>query len=130
MNPEDADSRTVAAQMEVALHKFDSIAGLPYEIRTMAYPGASQVAANIRDNHVSILYVTQGLDSKIPELAAALNGVSVFSAAAVVRYVPQGIVLGFDLVSARPTLVLNLPYANRQNVSIEAGVLHLMRVIQ
>jgi len=46
------------------------------------------------------------------------------------RYVAQSVVLGFDLVSAKPTLVINLPQAKKQNVSIDAGVLHLMKVIQ
>jgi hypothetical protein len=131
MNPEDADSRVVASQMDAALHKFDKIAGLPYEVTTIPLPSsAADVAATCRQNHVSIVYVTQGLDARMGELAAALGGVDVFSIAALVRYVPQGIVLGFDLVSAKPTLVINLPQANKQNVSVEAGVLHLMKVIQ
>ncbi len=130
MNPADPDSRAVAAQMDAALRKFDKIAGLPCEITTTAYPGAAQVAATCRQGHVSIVYATQGLDPNIPDLVTALVGVDVFSVAAVVRYVSQGVVLGFDLVSAKPTLVLNLPQAGRQNVSIEAGALNLMRVIQ
>jgi hypothetical protein len=130
MNPDDADSRTVAAQMDAALRKFDKIAGLPYEITTTAYPGAAQVAATCKQNHVSIVYVTQGLDAKIADLVGALGSVDVLSVAAVARYVAQSVVLGFDLVSAKPTLVINLPQAKKQNVSIDAGVLNLMKVIQ
>jgi hypothetical protein len=129
-NPEDADSRGVAAQMDAALRRFDKIAGLPYDVTTTAYPGGAQLAATCRQSHISIVYVTQGLDAKIPELVAALGGVDVLSVAAVVRYVPTGIVLGFDLISAKPTLVINLPQANKQHVSIDAGVLNLMKVIQ
>jgi hypothetical protein len=130
MNADDADSRVVAAQMDAALRKFDKIAGLPYEVTTLAYPGGAQVAAICRDKHISIVYATQGLDAKIPDLAAALSTVDVFSIAALVRYVSQGVVLGFDLVSAKPTLVINLPQATKQNVSINASVLNLMKVIQ
>ena len=104
--------------------------GSPTRITTTGYPGAAQVAATCRQNHISIVYVTQGLDAKVPDLVAALGGVNVLSVAAVVRYVPQGVVLGFDLISAKPTLVINLPQANKQNVSIDAGVLDLMKVIQ
>ncbi len=129
-NPEDADSRVVAAQMDAALRKFDKIAGLPYEVTTVPFPGGAALAAACKRDHVSIVYATQGLDEKIAELSAALTSVDVFSVAALVRYVPQGLVLGFDLVSAKPTLVINLPQATKQNVSIEASVLHLMRVIQ
>ena len=130
MNPDDADSRTVANQMESALRGFDKIAGLPSEITTMAYPGGAQVAAACRQNHIAIVYVTQGLDAKIPDLVNALTGVDVLSVAAVARYVTQSVVLGFDLVSAKPTLVINLPQAGRQSVSMDAGVLNLMKVIQ
>jgi len=129
-NPDDADSRAVAAQMDAALRKFDKIAGLPYEITTVGYPGGAQVAATCKQNKVSIVYVTQGLDPKIADLVGALGGVDVLSVAAVARYVPQAVVLGFDLVSAKPTLVINLPQAKKQNVSIDAGVLNLMKVIQ
>jgi uncharacterized protein DUF4154 len=129
-NPDDADSRSVAAQMDAALRKFDKIAGLPYEITTTPFPGGAQVAATCKQNHVSIVYATQGLDAKIADLVGALSGVDVLSVAAVARYVTQAVVLGFDLVSAKPTLVINLPQAKKQNVSIEAGVLNLMKVIQ
>ena len=43
-------------------------------------------------------------------------GVDVLSVAAVARYVAQAVVLGFDLVSAKPTLIINLPQAKKQNV--------------
>jgi hypothetical protein len=129
-NPDDADSRAVAAQMDAALRKFDKIAGLPYEISTAGYPGGAQVAATCKQSRISIVYVTQGLDAKIADLVGALGGVDVLSVGAVARYVPQAIVLGFDLVSAKPTLVINLPQAKKQNVSIDAGVLNLMKVIQ
>jgi hypothetical protein len=130
VNPDDPDSRSVGAQMDAALRRFDVIAGLPYDIVTRPFSSGAELAALVRQDHVSIVYVTQGLDAKLPELVAALNGLDVLSVAAVVRFVDQGVVLGFDLVSAKPTLVLNLPQAGRQNVSIEATVLHLMKVIQ
>src|SRR5580704_11445373 len=56
-NPDDADSRAVAAQMDAALRKFDKIAGLPYEISTAAYPGGAQVAATCKQSRISIVYV-------------------------------------------------------------------------
>ena len=76
------------------------------------------------------MYVTQGLDAKVGDSVNALGGVDVLSVAAVARYVSQAVVLGFDLVSAKPTLVINLPQAKKQNVSIDASVLNLMKVIQ
>jgi YfiR/HmsC-like len=129
-NPDDADSRSVAAQMDAALRHFDKIAGLPYEISTAPFPGGAQVAAKCKAEHLSIVYMTQGLDAKVADLVGALGGVDVLSVAALARYVNTGVVLGFDLVSSKPTLVINLPQSKKQNVSIGAEVLHLMKVIE
>jgi hypothetical protein len=129
-NPEDADSRSVAAQMAAALHHFDKIAGLPYEISTMSFPGSAEVAAKCKAEHISIVYVAPALDAKIASLVGALDGVDVLSVASLARYVNQGVVLGFDLVSGKPTLVIHLTQARKQNVSIGAEVLHLMKVIE
>jgi hypothetical protein len=128
--PDDADSRTVAAQMDAALRKFDNIAGLPYEVTTAPYPGSAQLAASCKADHLTIVYLTPALDGQIGDLAHALEGVDVLSVASLVRYVDKGVVIGFDLVSGKPTLVINLPQAKKQNVDFPAEVLHLMKVIQ
>jgi hypothetical protein len=44
--------------------------------------------------------------------------------------VRHGVVLGFELVSGKPKLFLNLPQANRQNVALSAEVMKLMTVYQ
>ena len=45
-------------------------------------------------------------------------------------YVPGGIVLGFDVVSGRPKLLVHLTQAKRQNVALRAEALKLMRVFE
>jgi hypothetical protein len=129
-NPDDADSRGVAAQMDAALRHFDKIANLPYEISTAPFPGGAAVAAKCKAEHLSIVYLASALDGKVAELVGALSGVDVLSVAALARYVNGGIVLGFDLVSSKPTLLINLPQSKKQNVAIGAEVLHLMKVIE
>lgn len=129
-NPDDADSRGTAAQMDALLRKNDKIAGLPCEIVGAAFPGATQLATRCKADKLSIVYLAQGLDGSVPEVARALDGVDVLTVGALERYVRAGVVLGFDLVSSKPTLVINLPQSKKQNVAIGAEVLHLMRVIQ
>jgi len=128
--PDDTDSRATAAQMDAALHRFDSIAQLPFDVTTSNYPGGNALAAQCRSGHVAIVYVTPGLDARIGEIAHALDGVDVMTIAALGRYVAQGSALGFDLESGRPQLLINLTLAKKQNVAIQAEVLHLMKVIQ
>ena len=128
--PDDSDSRATGAQMDAALHRFDSIAHLPFDVSTVNYPGGAGLAALCRSAHYSIVYVTPGLDARIGEMAHALEGVDVMTVAAIGRYVAQGSAIGFDLESGRPQLLINLTQAKKQNVAIEAEVLHLMKVIQ
>jgi hypothetical protein len=128
--PDDTDSRTTAAQMDAALRRFDAIAHMPFDVTTANYPGGAALAAQCRSAHYAIVYVTPGLDARMPEMAQALAGVDVMTIASLGRYVAQGSAIGFDLESGRPSLLINLTQAKKQNVAIEAEVLHLMKVIQ
>ena len=129
-NPEDADSRGVAAQMEHGASQVRQDRRAPLRGHDDGVPGGGAARCDLQtEPHLHRLRHA-GAHAKIPDLVAALGGVDVLSVAAVVRYVAQGVVLGFDLISAKPTLVINLPQANKQNVSIDAGVLNLMKVIQ
>jgi hypothetical protein len=57
-------------------------------------------------------------------------GVDVLSATGVPDYVPSGIVLGFDVVSGRPKLLVHLTQARLQKVELRADLLKLMKVFE
>ena len=79
----------------------------------------------------AIVYVTAGFsDAEYAAIGQALDGLDVLSVAAAAAAVRKGIVLGFDLVSGKPKLLVDLPRANRQHVSLSANVLRLMTVYQ
>jgi hypothetical protein len=128
-NPGDADSRSVAAQMDTALRNFDRIAGLPYDISVAPFASGAALAASCRASHIGIVYVAPGLDSSIGDIARSLDGVDVLSVAAIGRHARQGIALSFDLESGRPSILINLAQARKQNVNIAADVLSLMKVV-
>ena len=44
--------------------------------------------------------------------------------------VPKGIVLGFDLVSGKPKIVVHLGQAKKQEVSFKAEFLKLAKVLE
>ena len=96
----------------------------------MAFESAGAVAKTCRDDHVAILYVTQGLEDRIEEIRSSLSGVDVLSVAAIPEYVPRGVVIGFEVVSGKPKILLNLRQAKAQNVNFKADVLSLMKVLQ
>ena len=49
---------------------------------------------------------------------------------AVGSYVKGGIVLGFDLVSGKPKLLVNLTQARRQHVDLSSSVLKLAEITE
>jgi hypothetical protein len=129
--PGDADSARVGAAMQKALSGQPTIAGLPHVESLASYEGAPALAKLCRDKRAGILYLAPGFtDDEIGAMAKALDGVDVLSTAAMPAFVPKGIVLGFDLVSGKPRLLVHLAQAKRQRVALSAEVLKLMKVYE
>jgi hypothetical protein len=131
LKEDQSDSEHVAAQMKKALGGKDRIAGLPVEVSSVKYGDAAGLAKHVKSKKITIAYFTSGFSEKeIKAIATALDGANVLSAGAVAKYVPNRMVLGFDLVSGKPRLLVHLPQAKRQNVALSSSVLKLMKVYQ
>jgi YfiR/HmsC-like len=128
--PGNAGSVHVAAQMESSLSRIEQIAGLPHDEIVVPYTSAAELAELCRARHAAIVFFGPGFRDDVEAIREALAGVDVLSAAGVPDYVPAGIVLGFDVVSGRPKLLVNLTQAKRQNVSLRAEALKLMKVYE
>lgn len=124
-----ARSELSANEMRSALKRVDQIGGLPHEETVVPYTGAAQLADRVRTERTAIVFLAAELeDSAITSIAAALSGVSVLTVGAVPGYVARGVVLGFELESGRPRIVINLEQARSQKVDFSSNVLRLMRV--
>jgi hypothetical protein len=123
-----AKSQLAAEEMKSALGRLDRIGGLPHEETVVPFEGADALAARCRAEHIAAVYITPGFDDDIAKLRVALSGVDVLSLGDVPEYVPEGVVLGFDLESGKPKLLVNLDQAKRQNVDFSSDVLRLMKV--
>jgi hypothetical protein len=123
-------SEVSAAEVKSALARVDRIGGLPHVDTVVPYEGGARLAALCKAQRASVVYLTRGFDDDIGEVRAALSEISVLSVAAVPDYVPQGIVLGFELDSGKPRMLLNLDQARRQDVRFPSEVLRLMKVYQ
>ena len=126
----NADSTRTAAHMQSALGALPQVGGLPHDEHMVTWSGGGALAAYVKARRIAIVYVTPGFAEDIAEMSGALDGVDVLSVAAVSEYVPKGIVLGFDLVSGKPKLLVNLTQAKRQKVSFKAEVLKMMKVFE
>jgi hypothetical protein len=128
--PGNGDSARVAAQVEAGLARASTIGGLPHDETVTPYQGAAELAELCRKERASIVFFGPGFREDIAAIRDALDGVDVLSVSAIPEYVEAGIVLGFDVSSGRPELLVNLPQAKRQKVALRADVLRLMKVFQ
>lgn len=76
------------------------------------------------------MFVAPGLDNDIEPIVKALGPPGVLTIAGSLSYVKRGVVLGFDLVSGRPKIVINLAMARQQRLDFQAALLRLARVVE
>lgn len=126
--PNDAASMRAALEMKSALAKFPLIGDLPHEEQIVTFTGAGALADQVRSRRAAVVYFGPGFGPQVPAIRDALSSVNVLSVGAVPDYVPQGMVLGFDLVSGRPKLLVHVQQARKQQVAFPASVLNLMKI--
>lgn len=127
---ENADSVHIAAQLAAALAQLGPIAGLPHDQAIVPFAGATALAAECRARRAAIVFFAPGFRNDIDALRSALTGIDILSVGSLPDYVPRGIVLGFDVVSGRPKLLVNLGQAKLQRVDLRSAALKLMRVYE
>jgi hypothetical protein len=129
-NQPDAESSRFATRMQIALQSLSQVGGLPHEERLAAFTSAAEIRRVCQQDRIAIIIVGPRLGEHVAAIRDALDGVDVLSVAATPAYVPEGVVLGFDLVSSKPKLLVHLTRARRQRVDLPAEVLKLMRVYE
>jgi YfiR/HmsC-like len=126
--PGDAESAGAAQELKSSLSRVPTVGDLPHEEQIVNYTGAAALADMVRARKAAIVYVGPGFGKELSAIRNALSKVSVLTVGSMPDYVSSGIVLGFDLVSGRPKLLVNLEQARKQNVDFPASVLRLMKV--
>jgi len=130
VKPGNSNSAYVASQMEASLARIPQIAGLPHDEAVVSYPGAAELTKLCRSHRAAIVFLGPGFRDDVEAIRAALTDLDILSATGVPAYVPAGIVLGFDVVSGRPKLLVHLTQAKRQNIALRAEALKLMKVFE
>jgi hypothetical protein len=130
VNAKNDASNSFAKHITSALGGVDKIGGLPHDETTAPFGGAKALADTCRAKRIAIVYLAPGLGDEVAGIRTALEGVNVLSVAADAGEVAKGIVLGFDLVSGKPKIVVHLGQAKRQDVSFKAELLKLATVLE
>lgn len=124
----NAESQSAALEMKAALAQLPTVGNLPHEEVVLNFSTPAALAQAVRARRAAVVYLSPGFDKQISAIRDALSPLDVLSVGAVPGYVPAGIVLGFDLVSGRPKLLIQVTQARKQNVAFPASVLSLMKV--
>jgi hypothetical protein len=125
-----ADSERFAASIRAELGMQARIGGVLHVEQIIQFASAAELASLCRERLPAIVYLSPGLSSAAPAIAAALAGLDLLSVSPVPEDITSGIVLGFEVISGKPKLLVNLPNARRQNVAFKPELLRLARVIQ
>jgi hypothetical protein len=126
----DPDSSRAATEMKSALSSIPTIGTLPHDDEIAMYSDAPALAEMCRARKVSIVYLGPGFAQQVDTMRATMGDLSLLSVGSQAEYVPSGIVLGFDLVSGRSKLLVNLTQARRQGVEFRAEILKLTKVFE
>jgi hypothetical protein len=125
---DDASAMRPIMEMKSALARLSTIADLPHEEHVVTGASASSLATITRERRAAIVYLGPGYGPQVGAVREVFSSINVLTVAAVPDYVPSGVVLGFDLVSGRPKLLVHVPQARKQQVSFPGSVLNLMKV--
>jgi len=126
--PNDAESGAAALELKSALSRVSAVGDRPHEEQVVTYGGAAALAEMVKARKPSIIYFGPGFAKELSAIKNSCSNASLLTVGATPEYVESGIVLGFDLVSGRPKLLINLGQARKQQVDFPASVLRLMKV--
>lgn len=127
---DDDTSKRAAAQIRTDLGELEHIAEAPVSLEELVFADAASVAGRCTEASIDILVVAPGLSPDVSAIAEAIDGFDLLSVAIVPRDVLGGAVLGFELESSHPRIVINLPRARAQNVDFSSRLLALAKVVQ
>jgi hypothetical protein len=130
MKERDPESGRAAAEMKSALASIPTIGLLPHDEELATYSDGAALAEMCRARKISIVYVAPGFSQQVDTIRETLGRLSVLTVGSIAEYVPNGIVLGFDLVSGRSKLLVNLTQARRQGIEFRAEILKLTKVYE
>jgi len=130
LTSKNPDSARAATQVQGALGRAAQIGGQPHEETIVRFESGPALATLCRNNGISVVFLMPGFQSEISEIQKSLDGISVLSVATIGLYVQQGVVLGFDVISGKPKILVNLTQARAQKVAFKAELLKMVKVIE
>jgi hypothetical protein len=125
----DPSSTLAAAQLSAQLARMKELGGKLVRHTHVFYESAEQLERIIEQRRPYLIYLSKGLSGPAKELARLLQGRALLTVSTTGSDVSHGTVLGFELESSKPRIVLNLKQARAQQLDFSAQVLRVVRVL-
>ncbi len=130
VNARDAESMRAGVELRAAFARVSGSGRRAFDVQIIQWASASALADEIARRKLAIVYLTPGLSSNLSAVVSALAHRRVLTIAAVDAYVAGGAILGFELSSGHPRMILNLRQAKNQEVVLRAALMKLVRIIE
>ncbi len=91
---------------------------------------AGQLAARLRERSASVVYLTTGLERRLPEVVEAATVTQVTTMGGSEQYARAGLALAVAAVGDRPKVFVNLPAARLTGADLSVALLRVSTVIQ
>ncbi len=91
---------------------------------------AGQLLARLKERNAAVVYLTPGLEDRVPGVAEAAAALRVTTLGGSEQYARAGLAVAVAAVEGRPRLFVNLPAARATGADLSAALLSLSTVIQ
>lgn len=129
VNARDANSMRAAVELRAAFARVSASGRRTFDAQIIEWSSGPALTDEIARRKVTVLYLTPGLATDLAAVVSALAGRRVLTISAVDTYVAGGAILGYELSSGHPHMILNLHQAKRQEIVLRAALVKLVRLV-
>jgi hypothetical protein len=127
--PSNSGSKQAAKQLALALGHTE-VAGKKMKVIPHHYTSPDALKKKVESERAQIVFLTPGFEAHVKGIASSFEGVHVITVSTDGDQVQAGVVLGFEVVSSRPKIAINLVQAKRQNLDFNSDLFRLARVFK
>jgi hypothetical protein len=130
VNARDAESIRAGGELRAAFARVSASGRRSFDAEIIPWAGAGSLADELGRRKLAMLFLTPGLSSNLDTIVGVLAHRRVLTIAAVDAYVARGVILGYELSSGHPRMILNLRQAKSQDVVLRAALMKLARIVE
>ncbi len=125
-------SEKARSELSLALDEYSEkkVKGLPFSYVTLRYLSWLDLAAKVRSENISVLYVTSCDSAHLEEIIKVARENGVLTASSEKSHVEKGISLAVGLKGNKPQITINLSSAKAEGCDFSSQFLQLAEVVE